>query len=868
MTDHPDPSASIQPTVRLTATFAGASQAVYDVRRALTIFGSGVNSDVVLSSAQVDAAHAAVIRLGSSAFVCDLGGRGGTRVNGRFARWTRLQDLDRLEIGPFNYDVTTHDPPYVTLPNARPFTLSDDHSVGTVSSDDPVLLIGSDAACDVVVSGSGIEPRHGLVAWTFEGPTVRSLSCRSSLLLNGRPVQEARLVHGDILGVGSYQLRFEIARQSGEHPDSAAAARTAQPAELRPEPDRRIESSPPQESAERETRPEACPRDYDDLSEEEATREFVRALDHGAEYGETASAESKALDDSDVLELLENVEEIDESQAAAISEEQDDALNLHAGRLAEDSGVFAGPGDLRDRVVAAQNALDERARKLRAQLDVERSRLHSCQTQLQQQARRLYEAAKATRSGAAAVTERGQAASSFKNQYDHDEHSAAQSAPRSPKLDRLLSGVVRNEGSPGRAPDAASNASDAPTNHSLHDKVLHLSRLVRSGREEVNAASERLAGLKFEVERLREELARSKNHHETQQAEHDARLNTLNQGLAAVRMERESLVERLRRLETRENGLKLRIEDAGRVGVELARDKAKLTDLQSRYDERLRKLRVGLEEERHRLRIRQADLQKKAEELARLAAERRRSIEELVAGQQKAIQERESNLKARRSAIIEAGRAELERTATELEHLLSIRLSDVESELTTRQAHLDEWIEAICGGDGNSVARGEANAVGAVADAPKRAGRRPATSAPTASMGILRPHSALTGSIADLDAIGPERVNEPAGAGGEAPLLARIEAELEGLQRAASSLDDEHDRRYSSMSASTFGSSSFRRAPRSSDRVGGIFTANLSERISSLRSGLEHIGRRIGVDVAAASAISEERPAEPMEVSQ
>src|SRR5262249_54129389 len=106
-------SMSVQPdvfeqqgaSVRLVAPYPNARARARQLTNVMTLLGRNDGCDIVLSSPTVAEAHAALVRLGHSAYICDLGGSTGTAVNGRRVRQARLYDGDELSLGRFRFRV-------------------------------------------------------------------------------------------------------------------------------------------------------------------------------------------------------------------------------------------------------------------------------------------------------------------------------------------------------------------------------------------------------------------------------------------------------------------------------------------------------------------------------------------------------------------------------------------------------------------------------------------------------------------------------------------------------------------------------------------------------------------------------------------
>jgi len=195
--------------LRLIAQHHSARQPAREFTQPVTILGSDDACDFILASKRVDAAHAGIVRLGGSAYACDLGAPGGTYVNGRPIRWCRLGSGDEVQVGPFRFKVDLAQTGAVANTAPPMFSLRSDATIGTVVSDDPVLLVGSSPACDVILRGDAVSPRHALVVWSDEGPIVRSLC--GTVRQNGQSITCGVLQPGDAVGVGPYELIFETA---------------------------------------------------------------------------------------------------------------------------------------------------------------------------------------------------------------------------------------------------------------------------------------------------------------------------------------------------------------------------------------------------------------------------------------------------------------------------------------------------------------------------------------------------------------------------------------------------------------------------------------------------------------------------------
>jgi pSer/pThr/pTyr-binding forkhead associated (FHA) protein len=814
--------------VRLIALHPNARQAERTIDRPLSVLGSGPASDLILASSRIEAAHAVLVRIGGGVFLGDLGAPSGTRLNGRSANWQRVYHGDEFELGPFSYRIELAGFEDGVVGRLDSYRLRDERRNTVAESRDPILLIGRDPACEAVINDNNVSSRHAVIVQCTAGPLLRDLTGRTGLRCNGRPVREAILRDGDAIGIAGHEFVFECAscaasgNGSGRGASSSVSAwggGTARDAVAEADVEATSDTAPVDEALALDMITAPAPREPDEM--------------------ECASRE-----DAEVLEFVEELEELNdagpESDRSTTSPERRSVAKRGASDAFE--GLRAEPSlrierqeletcapDLKARVIAAQHALDERARKLQSQLDAERERLKDSQRQLQEQAKRLLEAnhPKSTAAWRSIAGEESKAAGSGNGMNHASDKSTVIKRRTGPELrpelspldeiDRLFAGTIVSDTAAQHAgrtrafvdsgpPGGASIGSNG---QELQEQVAGLADVVRSEREQMDHAEGRLESLRFEIDRLRTHVVRAREKQVIQESEADARIQAAEHEQSILRQERESAVARLRRLDTKYAAITTRLEDARRIRKDLEAEAERLAREQEQHDDRLRELRITLEGERHRLRVRQAELQRKASDLAKLARSRRRAIEQVVTEHYDELKQQETEIKAKRTAIAEAGRAELERTATELEQLLSMRLADIESELSARKENLDSWMKTIL-------------------ETAQPFSGEPPTSPPGESGAPAR--SPLQPS---------EEWTAPAGeTEGEGRHLAMLEKELEGLHQAVMRFDDDPERRRAPGDQSIPGSSESRLGRLSKFRLSGSRTARLGERVASLRKGL------------------------------
>lgn len=702
--------------IRLVAMHRNARQPVRELSQIITVLGSGDGCDLILASTKVEAAHAAIVRYCGGAYLCDLGSTIGTTLNGRRIRWARLSQGDVPAIGPFSFrvEIEETDPRPADSPPA--FSLRHDQHKEPIRSIDPVLVIGSDPGCDVVLQDKSVSPRHGLVVWTEIGPMVRDLLRRRSVRRNGRRVNAEPLATGDAIGVGKYELTFESATpiSADSVPEPAvdeSGAEGEEPADER--------MTTPPRSAGLTSDEHDDPRDDRSSFGDMGIADETRAVDEQ----ETCVGSRSAADRDDGLDDEEfDLGELRSGPAIApVGETVRDSQTAEARRRRQD--LEEREQGLKARVAAAQHALDERARKLWESLSHERQKLKAFQDDLHTKARELLEAAQAKKRELTQIEE-SQAASRApatpsidrvapaapasqvgRERFDDDPLPVPAAGDVRPfsrdgeELQRVFGGEfepeaasLRNAEATAQAIEQMLGASVAPASvdATLREQAGELAELVRREREEMENAEGRLEALRFEISRLQSLGARQRERQHAQETQLENKSRALRTNQAALRQERDELAVRMQLIESREAALRAQLEETDRTRGDLEEQARQLSRLEAEHEERRRELRAQMESERHRLRIRQAELQRKAAELVRAARDRRRAIEVQVAQQKAHLEEQENEIKARRAALEDAGRAELQKTATELEQVLSVRVNEIESELSRRQVELDQ----------------------------------------------------------------------------------------------------------------------------------------------------------------------------------
>ncbi|HVP11535.1 MAG TPA: FHA domain-containing protein [Phycisphaerae bacterium] len=717
------------PRLRLRGLADGEGGGRWEIGQALTVFGSGSGCDLRLRPQEADSAHAAVVLLGNTAYLCDFGAAGGTSLNGRRIRWARLADGDEMAVNTCHFRVELDEDRVVLTGEQPSFKLRDDSSIGEVMTIDPVLIVGSDPGCDVVLHDDAVAPRHCLVVWTQEGPLLRGLQEGDHPRLNGMPTRFARLVSGDRIAIGPYEMTFQIETASPEfaeavRPDYSDRVRLSsgktvllpgkEPlavelvsgcvgASETPEDDLLWSDSTVASSEE----VEATAAGSSDLDEGEASEHLhseaelepmKNAEDHqpaeaAAPVVESAEAGNAA---GDIGEIGEREEPTVDSDFAAEDERmeptepaREPSATEQRDRMEAETGNERGGADedrlarVRSRVAAAQKALDQRALNHLERLNSERQRLRAYQVELQQKASELLRVARENRQ----LLNRGRVAA-------ESGFNAAKASEELTVLGRLageLETIEATHASDTQSLDDGNNgilgdALSGTRRRSLQARAAELAELVREEQDEIDRAESQFVSLRLGIRRMRDFIDRTGIRHRARAAELETLLGTLRREEASLAKERGLLMAKLQELDGQIARVAARARDAGQDREDLDREVERLALVQKKLVEKEETLRTGLDVERQRVQVRQAELQHKATEVARAARDKRCAIEAEMTKRRAALDLREAELRTHRAAIEEAGRNELEKAATELERVLSVRLADIEVELSKKQS--------------------------------------------------------------------------------------------------------------------------------------------------------------------------------------
>lgn len=87
-----------------------------------------------------------------------------------------------------------------------------------ISLERPVLLVGRHLECDAQIPHPRVSRRHCCIAQVADRLVIRDLGSRTGVRVNGLPIDETALEHGDEVAIGPILFRLECADSgSGAH---------------------------------------------------------------------------------------------------------------------------------------------------------------------------------------------------------------------------------------------------------------------------------------------------------------------------------------------------------------------------------------------------------------------------------------------------------------------------------------------------------------------------------------------------------------------------------------------------------------------------------------------------------------------------
>jgi pSer/pThr/pTyr-binding forkhead associated (FHA) protein len=202
------------------------------------VIGRDPRADVLLDHAEVSRRHVYLQMIEGRAFWIDLESRTGSRGERKPEKFGWLEGVHTLCVGPyvirrfandsriardFQDDELPRDTPLIARaygPGPLPEVTLEFLNGPSRSTSWPVhrvmSLIGSATGCKFRLTDPSVSRFHGSLLRTPVGVWVVDLLGKSGITVDGVPVRSHRLMDGEVLGIGRYQLRIQCRLQDHE----------------------------------------------------------------------------------------------------------------------------------------------------------------------------------------------------------------------------------------------------------------------------------------------------------------------------------------------------------------------------------------------------------------------------------------------------------------------------------------------------------------------------------------------------------------------------------------------------------------------------------------------------------------------------
>lgn len=179
------------------------------LEKPLILIGSGRSVHLRLRSRTVDGVHALILNLDGRLYIRDLGSHTHLKINNHAQRDATLRPGDLIGIGRITFELIapasdSAEAKRAPVPPRASLTLANRR----FALDQPVLLIGRDARCDLVLRDESVGTKHAIIFAAGGVHYVRSLRSKRILIVNGHTVRLAMLHDGDVIAMGRTTLTY------------------------------------------------------------------------------------------------------------------------------------------------------------------------------------------------------------------------------------------------------------------------------------------------------------------------------------------------------------------------------------------------------------------------------------------------------------------------------------------------------------------------------------------------------------------------------------------------------------------------------------------------------------------------------------
>ncbi len=198
------------------------------IQRAPITIGRSKSNAITVADERASKEHAKIFLAAEGPVVEDLGSRNGTRVNEVKVASKQLKPGDVIRVGSACFPIVEKEGERFSFGAEKVegggehgwlVQLRGEKETARFAVPQRPVVVGSDAAAHFVLEGDGVAPFHAHLSVTDEGVLVLSLGARTGVLVNGQKVLRRVLEHGDVIGLGEAQLRYEQFESTEEEPE-------------------------------------------------------------------------------------------------------------------------------------------------------------------------------------------------------------------------------------------------------------------------------------------------------------------------------------------------------------------------------------------------------------------------------------------------------------------------------------------------------------------------------------------------------------------------------------------------------------------------------------------------------------------------
>ncbi len=227
------------PKIRATAGLGTSGQKTWNLRRPVTVIGSGRSASITLSGKAVAKAHCAIINTGSTVLLKNFCEPHATLCNGQPVDLTPLADGDVIQVDAIRIQLAlqfgrrtneqtgtgmTYCDPVRAM---HPITVQRADQPGEWHIEDTVAVIGRRPGLPLHVNDEQVSLAHAMLFEFERRPVLCDLGSRTGVTINGEPQTLAFLDPGDRFRVGRAEFVLADVAADPSRPEANDNGKTA-----------------------------------------------------------------------------------------------------------------------------------------------------------------------------------------------------------------------------------------------------------------------------------------------------------------------------------------------------------------------------------------------------------------------------------------------------------------------------------------------------------------------------------------------------------------------------------------------------------------------------------------------------------------